>query len=130
MSDFVLTEDNYYSSEADKHFMSVHQYLDFSGHMGVVGCEERALAKLNGEWKEETTDAMLVGSYVDSYFEGTLKQFLKEHPEFETEDFKEWISSSSKGKFYHMLKHRFARGWYETNPFKIIDRSKIKPTKK
>lgn len=81
MSDFVLTEDNYYSSEADKRFMSVHQYLDFAGHMGVVGCESRAMSKLNGQYTEETTDAMLVGSYVDSYFEGTLKQFLNEHPE-------------------------------------------------
>lgn len=45
-------------------------------------------------------------------------------------DYLEWIKSGSKGKFYHMLKHRFARGWYETNPFRIIDRSKIKPTKK
>ena len=66
MSDFVLTEDNYYSAEADKRFMSVHQYLDFCSHMGVQGCEARAMAKLNGEYKEETTDAMLVGSYVDS----------------------------------------------------------------
>ena len=81
MSDFVLTADNYYSPEADKRFMSVHQYLDFVGHMGVYGCEARAIAKLNGEWEEETTDAMLVGSYVDSYFEGTLADFLEKHPE-------------------------------------------------
>ena len=65
MSDFVLTADNYYSSEADKRFMSVHQYLDFVGHMGVYGCEARAMAKLNGEWEDETTTAMLVGSYVE-----------------------------------------------------------------
>lgn len=81
MSDFVLTQDNYYSPEADSRYMSVHQYLDFVGHMGVIGCEARAIAKLNGEYEEETTDAMLVGSYVDSYFEGTLDEFLKEHPE-------------------------------------------------
>ena len=81
MNEFVLTADNYYSAEADKRYMSVHQYLDFVGHMGVMGCEARAIAKLKGEWQEETTDAMLVGSYVDSYFEGTLEQFLEEHPE-------------------------------------------------
>ena len=81
MEEFVLTQENYYSPEADERYMSVHQYLDFVGHMGVVGCEARAVAKLNGEWEEETTDAMLVGSYVDSYFEGTLEQFLEEHPE-------------------------------------------------
>lgn len=80
-SDFVLTQDNYYTKEADKKYMSVHQYLDFCGHMGVQGCEERAVKKLSGEWKEETTNAMLIGSYVDSYFEGTLDDFIKEHPE-------------------------------------------------
>lgn len=81
MSDFVLTAENYYSEEADRLYMSVHQYLDFVGHMGILGCESKALAKLNGQWEEETTDAMLVGSYVDSYFEGTLEEFLNEHPE-------------------------------------------------
>jgi hypothetical protein len=81
MEEFVLTADNYYSKEADMKYMSVHQYLDFVGHMGVHGCEEMAMAKLKGEFEQETTTAMLVGSYVDSYFEGTLEQFKKEHPE-------------------------------------------------
>lgn len=76
-----LTQENYYSPEADRQYMSVHQYLDFVGHMGITGCEAHAMAKLNGEWQDETTTAMLVGSYVDSYFEGTLEQFIDEHPE-------------------------------------------------
>lgn len=81
MSEFVLTNENYYSKEANELFMSAHQYLDFAGHMGVQGCEAHAMAVLNEEWKDETTKAMLIGSYVDSYFEGTLKQFLEEHPD-------------------------------------------------
>ena len=81
MSDFVLTKDNYYSLEADKRYMSAHQYLDFAGHMGVQGCEAHAMAKLNGEWEDETTIAMLIGSYVDAHFEGTKDEFIKEHPE-------------------------------------------------
>lgn len=81
MQDFILTADNYYSKEADMKYMSVHQYLDFVGHMGVHGCEEMAMAKLKGEFEQETTTAMLVGSYVDSYFEGTLEKFKQEHPE-------------------------------------------------
>lgn len=81
MEDFVLTAENYYSEEADRRYMSVHQYLDFVGHMGVRGCEAKAMAKLNGEWKDETTTAMLVGSYVDSYFEGTLEQFKEQNPD-------------------------------------------------
>ena len=85
MSDFVLTADNYYSQEADNAFMSVHQYLDMAGHMGIYGCEARTMAKLRGEYKQETTDSMLVGSYVDSYFEGTLDKFRAEHPEIFTQ---------------------------------------------
>lgn len=81
MEEFVLTTENYYSPEADRRYMSVHQYLDFVGHMGVRGCEAKAMAKLNEEWQDEITTAMLVGSYVDSYFEGTLEQFTEEHPE-------------------------------------------------
>lgn len=75
----ILTPDNYHSLEAEKQYMSVHQYLDFMGHMGVIGCEARAMAKLSGEWKDKVTKAMLVGSFVDSYFEGTLDNFFKEN---------------------------------------------------
>lgn len=81
MSDFVLTADNYYSLEADRRFFSVHQYFDFCGTLGFSGCEGRAMAKLKGEYTPETTTAMLVGSYTDSWFEGTLDTFKKEHPE-------------------------------------------------
>lgn len=77
----ILTSDNYHSLQAEKNYMSVHQYLDFVGHMGIRGCEARALAKINGEWKDKITKSMLVGSFVDSYFEGTLDSFLKENQE-------------------------------------------------
>lgn len=83
--DFILTAENYYSQEADKRYMSVHQYFDFVGHMGVTGCEKRAMASLAGEYKKETTEAMMVGSYVDAYFEGTLVEFEREHPEVFTQ---------------------------------------------
>jgi hypothetical protein len=81
MSDFVLTNDNYYDEDADKAYMSVHQFLDFVGYLGIEGCETRALAKLRGEYKQKTTKPMLIGSYVDAYFEGTLPQFKIKHPE-------------------------------------------------
>lgn len=81
MEDFVLTNENYYSDEANKRYMSVHQYLSFAGGMLSNGCEERALKILEGKWKEPTTDAMLIGSYVDAYFEGTLEAFKASHPE-------------------------------------------------
>ena len=83
--DFVLTNDNYYSPEANWRYMSVHQYLDFVGHMGVHGCEKRAMASLNGAYEKEKTTPMLVGSYVDSYFEGSLDQFKKDNPDIFTQ---------------------------------------------
>lgn len=74
----VLTNDNYYSLEANNEFFSVSQFKDF------MKCEAAALAKIKGEYKQPTTKALLVGSFVDSYFEGTLKQFLSENPEIFT----------------------------------------------
>lgn len=85
MDDFTLNNDTYYTPEADKAFMSVHQYLSFCGHLGVQGCEAKAMAKLNGEYVEETTKPMLIGSYVDCFFEGTLDKFKEEHPEVFTQ---------------------------------------------
>ena len=79
-----LTNTNYYSDEANKAYMSWHQFVDFVGYMGIVGCESRALARLNGDYKEEPSKEMLVGSYVDSYFEGTLPDFKIKHPEIFT----------------------------------------------
>ena len=83
--DFILTAYNYYSQEADERYMSVHQYLDFAGHMGIRGCESRAMAILKREYVKEKTTPMLVGSYVDSYFEGTLDKFKAENPEIFTQ---------------------------------------------
>jgi hypothetical protein len=39
------------------------------------------MAILNGEWEVGDSVALLVGSYVDSWFEGTLDAFKAEHPE-------------------------------------------------
>ena len=77
----VLNDGNYYSREADLEFLSVSQYKDFAGTYGKVACEFHAMEKLAGRWEDDTTTALLVGSYVDSYFEGTLARFQAEHPE-------------------------------------------------
>lgn len=78
----ILTSENYFSQEADKAYLSVSQYKNFIGTHGKVGCEAYALAKLNGTWVEdmEESDALMVGSYVDSHFEGTLDLFKAQHP--------------------------------------------------
>lgn len=82
----VLTNENYFSSEADQHYMSVSQYKNFAGSAGLRGCEARALAELKREWKQEPNTAMLVGSYVDAFYEGTLDKFKYEHPEIFRKD--------------------------------------------
>lgn len=69
-----LDQNNYYSLEANQQYFSVSQYKDF------LQCEAMAMAKIHGEYKPEMTRAMLTGSFVDSYFEGTLDVFMKEHP--------------------------------------------------
>lgn len=75
-----LTADNYYSAEANREYMSVSQFKDFVGTYGRKGCEEMALAKIRGDFSEPPSTAMMVGSYVDSYYEGTLDEFKKKNP--------------------------------------------------
>lgn len=65
-----LTSENYYSQEANKEYMSVSGYKDFAGTYGKMPCEFYGMEKLNGRWEDEKSTALLVGSYVDSYFEG------------------------------------------------------------
>lgn len=81
-----LNNENYYSIEANKEFLSVSQYKDFVGTYAYKGCENQALAKIRGDYKEEPSTALLVGSYVDSYFEGTLDEFKTNHPEILKKD--------------------------------------------
>lgn len=70
-----LTNENYYSAEANMEYMSVSQYKQF------CKCEAAAMAQLKGEWDFPMTTAMMVGSYVDAWIEGTLDEFKEKHPE-------------------------------------------------
>lgn len=71
----ILTEKNYYSNIMNCEYMSVSQYKQF------MKCEAAAVAQLKGEWVQPKTTALLIGSYVDAWFEGTLDSFQKENPE-------------------------------------------------
>lgn len=75
-----LTNKNYYSQKANKEYFSVSQIKDF------LKCEAYAMAKINGDWVEPPTTAMLIGSYVDSYFEGTLEELKANTPELFKKD--------------------------------------------
>lgn len=80
----ILTNENYFSQEASNKYLSVSQYKDFCGTLGRAACEEQALAKLHGDWDMEKSTALLVGSYVDAHFEGTLNLFRAQNPEIFT----------------------------------------------
>lgn len=79
-----LTPENYHSKEANQHYLSVSQYKEFVGMLGRPACEAKALAKFNGVWIEEPSTAMLVGSYVDAFYEGTLEAFVAANPQIMT----------------------------------------------
>ena len=76
----LLTSENYYSREANEEYLSVSQYKNFMGTIGKPACEAEAMALLNGEWEHEKTTALMVGSYVDSHFEGSLDLFRAQNP--------------------------------------------------
>ena len=48
------------------------EYMSVSQFKAFEKCQHLALAKVKGKYKREKTTALLVGSYVDAYFEGTL----------------------------------------------------------
>ena len=70
-----LTARNYFSRKASMEYMSVSQFKKFEQ------CPAAAVAEIKGKYKREKSTALLVGSYVDSYFEGTLENFIKQNPE-------------------------------------------------
>lgn len=70
-----LTEETYFSEENEWKYCGSSQLKTFHK------CEAYAMAKLKGEWQEEKTTALLIGSYVDAYYEGTLDKFKEENME-------------------------------------------------
>jgi len=82
----LLTGDNYYTQEADMEYMSVSQFKDFHGSYGIQGCERTAMMRLMGEYPLKSGLPLLVGGYVDAWFEGTLDKYTEEHPEMFKKD--------------------------------------------
>ena len=70
-----LTAKHYFSPNSNRKYCGSSQFKAF------LKCPAQAMAELNGEWQREESTALLVGSYVDSWFEGTLDAFKAEHPE-------------------------------------------------
>lgn len=81
----MLNKDNYFQ---DEYYMSTSKWKRFNE------CEELGLVPFSSP-----TESMLIGSYVDSWVEGTLNKFIEEHPEI----------ISSRGKTKGQLKAGFKK---------------------
>lgn len=70
-----LTDENYYTPEADREYMSCSQYQDF------LSCEARALAKLQGRYIPEPSEALIVGNYFHTAMESEEAhiEFCRQH---------------------------------------------------
>lgn len=73
-----LTSENYFSPENSLKYLGSSQFKAF------LKCEAAALADIKGEFPREETTALLVGSYVDAHYEGTLDIFKAQHPQIFT----------------------------------------------
>ncbi|MNO72120.1 hypothetical protein D3C76_630550 [compost metagenome] len=74
-----LNKDNYFSLEANRHYMSVSQFKSFLPAYG--GCEAQAMAVLNGDFEPKPIEAFIEGHYVHAWNEGTLEEFKANNPD-------------------------------------------------
>jgi hypothetical protein len=76
-----ITDENYYDARSALKYCGYTQYKNFCGAGGFKGCEAKAMAMLQDKWFVEPTPSMLVGSYVDAWFEGKILDFEEKHHE-------------------------------------------------
>lgn len=84
-----LTRHNYFSPEMSYKYFGSTQFKEF------MECPAQALAITRGTWAKPKTLPLLIGSYVDAYFEGTLDQYKKNTPELFT------LAGRLKAQFLH-----------------------------
>jgi hypothetical protein len=75
VTSLILTEANYHSPEASTLYMGSSQFKAFQS------CPAAALAACRGEYRQEKTTALLVGSYVDAHFSHTMDLFKAQNPD-------------------------------------------------
>lgn len=71
----AVTAANYFDPAIEMAYMGSTQFKNFAR------CEAAALAQLQGAYAPAKSTAMLVGGYVDAYFEGSLPVFQARRPE-------------------------------------------------
>jgi hypothetical protein len=124
--DMGLTAKYYFSPNSNMKYCGSSQFKSF------LKCPAKAMAELKGEWQRDESTALLVGSYVDSWFEGTLDKFKAEHPEIfkrdgtlkaEYQKADEIIERVSRDelfmKYMSGAKQVIKTGYIEGVPFKI-----------
>ena len=65
----MITAENYFSKENNYKFWGSTQYKT------MAECESQGHALGNGLYEIEKTKSMMIGSYIDAHFEGTLSIF-------------------------------------------------------
>ena len=75
-----VNKKNYFSYNNNMKYCGSSQFKEF------LKCPAKAMAELRGEWDREESTALLIGSYIDSFFEQTLDQFKTEHPQIFKKD--------------------------------------------
>lgn len=123
-----LTKTNYHGQKANVEYFSASQIKSF------LECPARTMAELSGEYVRPYSTALLVGSYVDAYFEGRkeFERFISEHPELFKRDGSlksefakadEMIARAIQDKvfmeFMHGRKQVVKTGLVQGYPFKI-----------
>ena len=76
-----LTSKNYFNPEMNLKYLDCSTYKNFVGTVGRKGCECRALAIAKGMYEQPKTEALLLGGYVDAYFDNTLAEYMIENME-------------------------------------------------
>lgn len=71
----ILTNENYFSKEADIEYMSVSQWKLFNE------CEAKALATIQGQEDATYKEAFLEGQLFEELVSGDSKLFIAQHPE-------------------------------------------------
>lgn len=71
----VVTAESYFDPDIQMAYMGSTQFKEFER------CEAGALARLRGDYTPRSSPALLVGGYIDAYFEGGLPDFEAKHGE-------------------------------------------------
>ena len=75
----TLTNENYFDPQMSKKYMSVSQFKEFAGTLMHTPCELTAYKNTQNMLPKTMTKPLLVGSYIDAFYEGTLDAFKYEY---------------------------------------------------